>query len=278
MSGGRAALALLCASVPAGPACAQAVEATTFRPPLGRPLTYIVAEERDNGAGPQRYAVTRRVTFIARDGGYSAALETLRIEGDAKTGADHGFEQAAAALKGRTLTVLLDRDGGIVEVTGDEGVWERMIAALDGDIAKEAPRMPPARIAAARRLVAALGAAPVAQRKLLLASGLTPLIGSTVSRQGAVAPHAITQPARQPDGSTATLSGSESQRRGPDGSWQLERQVAGTTAAGVTIRSAIDQRTDGSSGLVVARTETIDTTIAGHSQRIVRSVRQLPVS
>lgn len=232
-----------------------------FAPPEGQKFRHLIVQEREDGEVRRRFTSERIVEFRKSDNGYLAELVILRNTASAgQSGAM--FIGAADALRGRTISLNLDREGKIISIIDEMAIWNALNHAIDS--IGHGSR---ARRSTLNDYASSLRAQPAEQQRSLIASLITPLIARPIAVEG---DHAISLPARAIDGAPILLAGTESVRRAASGMIVLETTASGAFPSPlgrgeeahilVTIRRTIDPRT----GLVLEASETRDSWIGAN--------------
>lgn len=220
-----------------------------FAPPLNLWLTYEQVEDRDDAGAHTRYRLIRRVRFSAEGEGYLAEVETLTVDGGVASGPGALFESAMSALKGTTIRLHLDAQGGVTAIDDQAVMMARLRDAIVA--AASAKAAPDERAALAARLAAPLTAMPEPLQRRMLGSVLSPLIADA-SQSGAAPPEPVKQQGASPFGGLAQLSGTRRRWIDATGRLIVETTLSGTAQPGkgpppaemrVTSRDTIDPAT-----------------------------------
>jgi hypothetical protein len=266
----HALLASAAAATLAAPAAAR------FAPPIGVPLRVESVQQRDDGAGPRRFAVTHDLVFARAPGGYRATL-TLRGDSAADSGDTIGaFARLQSALAGQPVTAMLDRAGRIVAVDDLDALWARLRAAIAA-VASGSP----ARMRTRDLLLAQHDAATPAQRIETIAGTLAAVSAGAEAERRA-GERATTVPGIAFGRADAPLPARESVVR--DGAVvRITTTAEGSTAApgGGTARVALTRtrEIDRATGLLRAGRETRETFLAiDGSERLLRAATTLTIA
>jgi hypothetical protein len=235
-------------------AAVVAAQAQTFAPPLDRPLTYRIEQQRPDD--DFRFALTRRVTFRREAGAIVA--EVVFAGTEASGGPATYFARGAQAFRGRPLRFTLSPGGRIVALDDLDGAWATFLA---GVATMARPGSDPA---------AALRALPVERRLGVLGSQLAQILAGDLA---AIEPGStpVTLPATLLAGRPVALTGTRTASRGGDGRITIHTQASGTAdETGMTLDRT--QVIDPATGLVLSSREVTQTTLTGTTKTVIATV------
>ena len=165
---------------------AAAAAASTFAPPLDRPLVYRQTEERTIGDVTRRFAVTRTIVFHRDGDGYLADVATGPVAATSPDRVGALVASATTAFAGQVLRIHLDRRGVPTAIDALPAAWARYITAVT--------RLSP-------EIATRIAALPAPRQIALLASPVTQLIAPAVD--------AGTRAIAIPAGAAPSLAGQE---------------------------------------------------------------------
>lgn len=140
--------------------------AIAFAPPTGRRMRYEVTQLREGEGGKERYTLIRDVEFAPAADGYAMTVTLTEANTDAPGGQGERYRVAMAAMMGVSIGYRLDRLGQVRSVENVDGVWQRLPAVRDAQIAASGDDR--ARATMISRVFDGLIAVPPAAREQML--------------------------------------------------------------------------------------------------------------
>lgn len=162
-----------------GLASVPAAAAARFDPPLDRPLRLVTSEVRKTQTGTEEFAIERDLVFAREGGGYRATMTARPLRTAAST-AGKMFTAAVAPFVGEPIVIHLDAAGAITAIDGEEQLWDRLCAALEG-MATGKGATGQRRDNNARALASPLRRFPPDRRRATLGSAVTAIIAGPLA-------------------------------------------------------------------------------------------------
>ena len=246
-----------------------------FLPPEGQPLRQVLTEERVETDGTKRYVSEREIVFTRTENGFRARV-TIVSASLPPSDAGAMLGAGLAALKDRAMLFELDREGNVVSIADEDVLWARFCDAIEG-MAPGPAALDAQRSRNLQALAVPFRAMPTARRRAILGSMITAVIaGPLADRRPGSQP--ITLPARNAQGATITLAGTETVAL-TDGALTIDSVAEGALSVAAHLVVTRRERVDAARGLILESRTHRDTLIStGAASRRSKSIVTSAVS
>lgn len=173
-----------------------------FAPLDGRHYRETIVQVRDDGGGPERFAIERTVVFSRDAPGWIATVTFGAVQPSTATGSAALLQRATAALAGTTIRYRLNADGGVADIEDEAFQWRRFVATVATMGGADEAR---SRDAAA--IASALTALPDDQRCEILIEPIAAILAPADAERGAQPATRAMIPARSSLGISANIPG-----------------------------------------------------------------------
>lgn len=193
---------------------AAQASATSFAPPLDRPLHAVTEATRTDAGVTRRFTSSRRIVFRRAGTGFRAEV-TIESGAPATTGDDDPaamFRAGFARIAGQTIVLHLDPAGGVTAIDDQPAVWKAFLDGITALAPTGTGNLDRKRAGQVRAVLAALASMPPERQRTTLASLVAPLIATDIVAAGESPPRAVRVPAGSAFGA-AHLDGIRAVRR-----------------------------------------------------------------